>query len=246
VRKGPPLALVAGFALILFSAAVVLVGVYVYLPSSLEERAAQGIEDQLGLESTPEVEFERGSPLGMLAGRYPDGQVTMEGVEFGGVRAGRIDVDLDPLDLNLPASLLRGTIESQKPPSGTLRAEVSEEEISHLAQAQANVPVRDVELDEGRVTVRSEVSVLGFDVPVSVRGSLALQGGALVFEPRRASALGAPVPKQLREQLLAGADFAYPLAGLPYGAEITGAEVAEDRLVLSGEMGRILMNQPIG
>jgi hypothetical protein len=49
---------------------------------------------------------------------------------------------------------------------------------------------------------------------------------------------GTPVP----EQLLAVVSFSYPLGRLPYGAEITGVEVAEDRLVFSGEMERIPMN----
>jgi hypothetical protein len=240
VRTGLPLALVAGLALIVFAGAVVLVGVYVPLPSLLEEDAAQGIQNQFALESRPEVELERGLPLGMLAGRFPGGQVTMEGMEFGGVRAERVVLDLDPLDLDLPASILRGTIESQKPPSGTLRAEVPEEEIERLTRTEADV--RDVELKEDRVLVSSEASVLGFNVPVSVQGSLTLRGGALVFEPQRASALGTPVP----EQLLAGAGFSYPLRGLPRGAEITGVEVAEGRLVLSGEMERIPMSRSIG
>jgi DUF2993 family protein len=233
---------VAGLALIAFAGAVVLVGVYVPLPSLLEEDAAQGIQNQLALESRPEVELERGLPLGMLAGRFPGGQVTMEGMEFGGVRAERVVLDLDPLDLDLPASILRGTIESQKPPSGTLRAEVPEVEIEHLTRAETDVPVRDVELEADRVLVSSEAPVFGFSVPVSVQGSLTLRGGALVFEPQRASALGTPVP----EQLLAGAGFSYPLRGLPRGAEITGVEVAEGRLVLSGEMERIPMSRSIG
>jgi len=84
--------------------------------------------------------------------------------------------------------------------------------------------------------------VLGFNVSVSLQGSLTLEGGALVFEPQRASALGAPV----LEQLLEGADFSYPLRGLPRGAEITGVEVAEGRLVFSGEMERIPMSRSVG
>ncbi len=79
-----------------------------------------------------------------------------------------------------------------------------------------------------------------------MQGSLALRSGALVFEPRRASALRTPVPEQLRGQLLAGADFGYLLQGLPYGTEITGVEVDENRLILSGEMGPIPINQSIG
>ncbi|MDQ5812013.1 MAG: LmeA family phospholipid-binding protein, partial [Actinomycetota bacterium] len=132
MRKGAPLALVAGLFLILSAAAVVLVGIYVFLPSFLEESAARGIQNRLGLESTPELELEMGSLPEMLAGRFAGGRVTVKGVEFGGIRAERVVLDLDPLDLDLPASILQGAIESQKPLSGALRAEVSEEEISRL------------------------------------------------------------------------------------------------------------------
>jgi hypothetical protein len=184
VPKNPPLALWAGLILIFLVAAAVLAGIYAFLPSFLERSAARGIQDQLKLESAPEVELERGTLLEMLAGRFPGGRVTMGNGEFGHVRAEQVVVDLDPMDLNLPASILRGMIESEKPPSGTLRAEVSEGEVSRLTQA--DVPVRDVELEKGRVLVRSGASVLGFDVPVSVQGSPALRGRALVFEPRLA------------------------------------------------------------
>jgi LmeA-like phospholipid-binding len=244
VPKNPPLALRAGLILTFLVAAAVLAGIYLFLPAFLERSAARGIQDQLKQESAPEVEFWRGSLLEVLAGRFPGGRITVENGEFGDVRAEQVIVDLDPMDLNLPASILRGMIESEKPPSGTLRAEVSEGEVSRLTQA--DVPVREVELEKGRVLVRSGASVLGYDVPVSVQGSLALRGRALVFEARRASALGTPVPEQLREQLLAGADFAYPLGGLQYGTQITGVDVDEDRLILSGEMERVPMNQSIG
>ena len=246
MRKGAPLALVAGLFLILSAAAVVLVGVYVFLPSFLEESAARDIQNRLGLESTPELELEMGSLPEMLAGRFAGGRVTVEGVEFGGIRAERVILDLDPLDLDLPASILQGAIESQKPLSGALRAEVSEEEISRLTRAAAEVPVRGVELEKDRVVVGSEASVLGLAVPVSVQGSLDLRGGRLIFEPQRVSALGTPVPEGMGERLLAGANVSYPLYGLARGARFTGVEVAEGHLVLSGEMERIPTSGPIG
>jgi hypothetical protein len=211
--------------ILLAAVAAFVVGAYVLLPSFLERSAARTIQGELGLESTPELE--RGSPWEVLTGRFPGGRVTMEGVGLGGVRAERVNVDLYPLDLDLPASILGGAIESEEPLAGTLEAEV---------------PVRDVELERGRALVRSETSAFGFDVPVVVQGGLALRGGALVFEPLNVSAFGTPLPEQLAERLLAGVDFAYTLGSLPYGVEITGAEVAENRLVLSGEMERV----PVG
>jgi hypothetical protein len=244
VRKEAPLALVAALVLILSAATGVLGGIYALLPSFLEASVAKGIQDRL--ESTPSLELERGTLPQMLAGRFPGGRVTMEGVEFGGIRSERVVLDLDPLDLDLPASILHGAFETQKPLSGTLRVEVSEEEVSSLTKVAAEVPVREVELEEDRVVVSSEASVLGLAVPVSVQGSLNLQGGRLVFEPQRVSALGTPVPEGLEEQLLSGADFSYQLKGLPRGARFTGVEVAEGHLVLFGEMERIPMNRLTG
>jgi hypothetical protein len=89
-------------------------------------------------------------------------------------------------------------------------------------------------------------TVFGMQVPVSVQGDLTLRGESLVFEPRSVSALGAEVPPELADQVLEGIDLSYPLEGLPYGAEISGVEVAENRLVLSGEMERIPLGGSAG
>jgi hypothetical protein len=234
-----------GPALLLVAAAVVLlllVGTYTFLPPLVERMVARSVQQGLGLEERPQVELRSDPPPEMLAGRFSDGRISLGDADLGDVRAEQVAVDLDPFDLDLMASILGGRIESEEPPSGTLRAEVPEEEVSRLAKAGADVPVRDVELEEGRVVVRSEASVLGFDVPISVQGSLAVRGGDLVFQPRRVSALGTPLPEELVREFLSGTDFSYPLRGLPYGVEVTGVEAARDRLVLSGEIRRI----PVG
>jgi hypothetical protein len=238
VRKKARLAPVAG--LILFAAAAVLVvGTYTFLPPLVESMVARSVQEGLGLEARPRVELRGASAPERLAGRFSGGRISLGAADLGGVRVERVAVDLDPFDLDLLASLLGGAIESDEPLSGTLRLEATEEEVSRLAKAEADVPLRDVELEEGRELVRSEIPAFGIDVPVSVQGGLALQGGELVFEPQRVSVFGMPVPERLAEQVLAGADFAYALGGLPYGAEITGVEVAENRLVLSGELERV-------
>ena len=150
--------------------------------------------------------------------------------------------DLVDEDLDVLGSAKDGALRSEEPLSGTLRAVVWEEEISRLTKDEASVPVQDVELERDLVLVRSEAPVLGFDVPFLVQGALTLRRGRLVFEPRQMTALGAPVG----EQLLAGVDFTYPLRRLPSGARITGVEVAEGHLVVSGEVERIPLNESIG
>jgi hypothetical protein len=234
-----PLALAAGLALVL---AVVLVGSYTFLPPLAERMVARNVQEGLGLEERPRVELQSDPPPAMLAGKFSRGRLSLGDADLGDVRAGRVAVDLDPFDLDLLGSVKDGALRSEEPLSGTLGAVVSEEEISRLTKAEAAVRVQDVELEEDRVLVSSEARVFGFDVPVLVQGTLTLQRGTLVFEPRRISALGAPV----REQLFAGADFSFPLRVLPRGAQITGVEVAEGHLVLSGEVERIPLNEPFG
>jgi hypothetical protein len=63
---GPVLAL-------LLLAAAVLVGAYTFLLSFAERTAAESIQDRLGLENKPGVEFEGASPANVLAGEVSGG-----------------------------------------------------------------------------------------------------------------------------------------------------------------------------
>ena len=96
------------------------------------------------------------------------------------------------------------------------------------------------------MVVGSEVPALGMQAPVSVQGRLLLRGERLVFQPRRVSAPGAEVSEVVAGQVLEGINPSYPLEGIPYGAEISGVEVAENRLILSGELRRIPLGDPAG
>jgi hypothetical protein len=234
----PWLALVT---LLLAYAAVVLIGTYTFLPPLIEGAVARSVQDRLGLEETPGVELERGPPPEMLAGRF-----SLGGADLGGVRAEQVALALDPFDPDVLRSLSAVAVAAEEPLSGTLRATLSETEALRLVQAGADVPVRDLQLQEGQMVVGSEAPVLGMQVPVSVQGSLLLRGESLVFEPRRVSTLGAEVSEELADQVLEGTNLLYPLEGMPYGAEITGAEVAENRLILSGELRRIPLGEPAG
>ena len=145
-------------------------------------------------------------------------------------------VDLDPFDLDVLGSMASRRIRSKEPLSGALRAELSEEEVFRIASSYAAAPVRGVELEEGRVTVDSEVEILGVSVPVGAEGEVDVQDGALRFKPRRIDALGQQVPDRLARRLLWEANFTYPLGELLGGAEVSAVDVQEGRLVFTGEV----------
>lgn len=211
---------------------------YLLLPVLLERLVADQVREGFGLEAAPGVDLQ-GEPPPSLPGRFSGGRVSMRGAEFDGVRTSTTVIDLGSFRLDLLGSIASLALRTEEPPSGTLRVELSEEEVARLARQEADVPVRSVDLEEGSVVVGSEARGLGVEVPLSVRGDLYFRDGALHFEPRRLSAAGVPVPEELADRLLAGAGFEHTPEGLPYEAEITGAEAREGRLLLSGEVERV-------
>lgn len=219
--------------------AVLLIGPYTFLPSVLEYAVARDVQARLGLDKSPDVDLESDPALGMLAGKFSDGNISLKGVKFGGVRPESATIDLDPFDVDVVKSIREGSISVREPLSGRLRVAIPEAEVSRLAAANSDVPVQGVDIKKDRVVVNSEAEMLGTTVPANATGDFGLSGERLIFEPRSLEAAGVPVPDELADQLLAGTGFEYPLRGLPYGATITGAETEDGRLVLKGDVPRV-------
>jgi hypothetical protein len=230
--------------LVILAGAVALIGAYTFLPPFLEASVARDVRDRLALTETPEVRLESEPQPAVLAGSFSGGRVSLRGVSLGGARAGSAVVNLDPFEVDLSRSLIRGETVGEEPLSGDLRVRVSETEISRLVGEAADTPVSGVELEEGRMVARSATSVFGIEVPISVSGNLDLRGGDLVFEPRSLEAAGIPVPDDVSDQLLEEAAFAYPLEGLLDGARVTGVRVEKDSLVLTGRIEEIPLGSP--
>jgi hypothetical protein len=173
----------------------------------------------------------------VFLGKFEEGEIALTNPEFGGVRPDEVTIELEPFDLEVPGSMASGLIESEGPLSGTLQVELSEEEVARLAalsDTQAP-PVRDVRLEEGYLVLEFEVEALGTRLPVGVEGEVVLRdGGELRFEPQRLEVLGESLPERLTRRLLEGVDLAYPIE-LPFEGEISGFEIHENRLVLTGE-----------
>ena len=214
---------------------VILLAPYTVLPPLMGPVVGRILQDQLGLEQTPEVELASSPGPMMYSGSYSKALVAVEGFEVAGVKPDRVVMDLEPCDINLIESASSGELSTEKPLSGVLRGEFSEANTLRLAQLGAGVPVQEIQLENDEVAFKMS---LGFGSVATVRGPLFLQDETLIFEPRQIE--GAP------QQLLAVAGFAYPVSGLPFGAEISGVDVRKDRLVLSGRVQKIPLGEPIG
>jgi len=218
---------------------VFLIGPYTFLPSLLEYAVARDVQARLGAERQPDVRLESDPALEMLAGAFSDGSIVLKKTELGGVRAERVRIDLDPFDINVWASMKSGHVVDREPLSGEIQLEVPETEVSRLVKARSDVPVTGVDVKEDRMVVKSEASAFGAQFPVSVKGDLGVSESSLVFEPQSLEAAGIPVPQELADKLLAGADFEYSLDRLPYQTRITGVQTEGEQLVLSGRVPSI-------
>jgi hypothetical protein len=218
---------------------VFLIGPYTFLPSLLEYGVARDVKTRLGIEKEPQVKLRSNPPLAMLRGEFTGGHIGMRNVDLGGVRAHKASIELDPFDINVWATMKNGRVIDREPLSGDLRVEISEDEILRLAKARSDMPVTGLDLTREGMVVGSEAWVLGSQVPVDVEGDLAVRDGNLVFEPQDLEAAGLPVPDELADRLLDGANFEYPLDRLPYQTRVTGVETEEGSLVLDGRVPSI-------
>jgi hypothetical protein len=226
---------------------VFLIGPYTFLPSLLEYAVAQDVKARLGVEKQPYVKLKSNPPLRMLAGEFSGGRIVMKNTDLGNLTATRVRIDLDPFDINLWATVKKGHMVYRDPLSGDVRVDVPESEVSRLAMAGSEIPIQDVDVQDGGVVVRSEVAVLGTNLPVSIEGDPALRDGELIFEPQGLTAAGIQVPDELADRLLAGTSFEYPLNRLPYQTNITGVEAEEGQIILSGRVPSIPLGAyPVG
>jgi LmeA-like phospholipid-binding len=215
---------------------VFLIGPYTFLPTLLEYAVARDVKARLGIEKQPDVELKSDPPLRMLAGEFSGGRVVMKNTDLGNVTATRARIDLDPFDIDVWATMREGRVLAREPLSGDIRVAVPESEVSRLAKTGSEVPIEGLDVQEGGVIARSEVSVLGRRFPASIEGEPALRDGELIFEPRGLTAAGVRVPDELADRLLAGTSFEYPLDRLPYQTTITSVEAQEGRIILSGRV----------
>ena len=214
---------------------LIVLAPYTILPPMMGSLVGRILQDQLGLQKTPQVAVESSPGLMMYAGSFSKAHVSVEGFELAGVKTDRIVMVLGPFNVNIIESATSSELSTEKPLSGVLRGEFSEENTLRLAQLGAAVPVQEIQLEDDEVVLKMAV---GLGSPATVRGRLFLQDGSLIFEPRQIE--GAP------QQLLAVVGFANPVSGLPFGAEISGVDVRKDRLILSARMQKIPLGEPVG
>jgi len=212
-----------------------------------ESLAARSLQDQLALEERPEVDLQSEGMFSSLSGSFSGGTVELRNPQLEGLSPETVTADLDPFDVDVLRSVASGVIRAEGPVPGTVEVELSEGEVRRLAREGAqDFTLTDLQLEEGRAVVGSEVALFGSVLPVSVEGGAEVRNGALSFEPSQVTAAGVPLPEDLNAVVLENASFEYPLELPIEGGSITGGKVLRDRLLLTGEVDDLLSAELAG
>jgi hypothetical protein len=236
-----------GLGAVLVAAVVLIAGAYTFLPAFVEGVFSRAVQERLGLENAPEVTLDSDPALNILAGKFDSGRLILQGADFDGIRPEKTVINLESFDLKVLSSTFSRRLASEKPLSGALRMELSEDEVTRLAKMSSNgIALERVRLQLGEMTVGVQATVMGVRVPVSVAGGLDLEGEALIFEPRRISAFGIALPDRLSDRIVARAGFEYPLGDLAYDTEVSEIRVEDGKVIVIGRMNRILLGETSG
>ncbi len=198
----------------------------------LADRVAVGVaEDQVagqlagkgGLVGTPEVDI-TGFPFltQAISGRYEDVRIALDAEELGQPEGTRAAVSLRGVHVPLKAVLAGSVTEvpvERIDGSATLSYDLLAAELGSDATVSP-------EGDGLRIT--RTVELLGYTLPVSAAGTVALDGDQLVVDVERATGAGVEIPSFLVSQVSDLLDLRYTVPELPFGLQLTGVAPAAD------------------
>lgn len=188
-----------------------------------EDQVAEQLAGKGGLVGTPDVDI-TGFPFltQAISGRYEDVRVALDAEELGQPEGTRAAVSLRGVHVPLTA-VLAGSV-----------TEVPVERIDGSATLSYDLLAAELGSDatispEGDgLRISRTVELLGYTLPVSAAGTVALDGDQLVVDVERATGAGVEIPSFLVTQVSDLLDLRYTVPELPFGLQLTGVAPAAD------------------
>jgi hypothetical protein len=195
-----------------------------------EDRVAEELAAQGGLQGTPEVDI-TGFPFltQAVAGRYDDVRIALSADQLGQPEGTRADVALRGVRVPL-ASVLSGSV--QQVPIDRVDGTATLSYDLLAAQLGGDTTLRR-EGDGLRIT--RTVELLGQAIPLTAAGTVTLDGNDLIVDVENATGAGVDVPRFLVDQVADLLDLRYAIPALPFGLRLTGVTPADDGVVVDLE-----------
>jgi hypothetical protein len=188
-----------------------------------EDQVAQQLAGKGGLVGTPEVDI-TGFPFltQVVGGRYEDVRIALDAEELGQPEGTRADVSLRGVHVPLRSALAGSVTEvpvDRIDGTATLAYELLAAELGSDATIAP-------EGDGLRIT--RTVEVLGYRLPVTAAGTVALDGDQLVVDVEEAAGAGVDIPDFLVDRVSDLLDLRYTVPELPFGLQLTRVDPAAD------------------
>ncbi len=195
-----------------------------------EDRVAQELAAEGGLQGTPDVEI-TGFPFltQALAGRYDDVRISLSADELAQPEGTQADVALHGVRVPL-SSVLSGSVREVPVDRVDGTATLSYDLLS--AQLGGDTTLRR-EGDGLRIT--RTVELLGQPIPLTAAGMVTLDGNDLVVDVANATGAGVDVPRFLVDQVADLLELRYAVPALPFGLRLTSVTPADDGVVVTLE-----------
>ena len=196
-----------------------------------EDRVAEALAEQPELSGPPDVSIE-GWPFltQALGGEYEDVRIRLSAADLGQPEGTSADVRLRGVRVPL-SDVLDGSV-----------AEIPVDRVDGTVTLSYELLSRELGTDttlapEGdRLRLSTTVRVLGYDVPLTAVGTVALDGQELVVDVAEAGASGVDLPGFVVEAATDALDLRYAVE-LPFGLQLTSVTPGEDgvRVTADGE-----------
>jgi hypothetical protein len=210
----------SGCLVVLLVLLVVLVGVLVVVDrvgvGIAEGRVADQIAARGELNGRPEVDI-TGFPFltQALSGTYDDIRISLTAEALGQPAGTRADVSLQGVHVPLP-DVLSGSV--QEIPVDRVQGTAT---LSYALLAGQFGGDTTLSRQGDGIRITKTVEVLGFDVPLTATGTVALDGSDVVVDVHDASAGAVAVPAFALAQAADLLDLRYPVPALPFGLQLT-------------------------
>jgi hypothetical protein len=192
-----------------------------------EDRVAEGIAEEAGLDDPPVVDVV-GFPVvdEAVRGRYDEVRIAFTAADLGQPEGTEADVVLRGVEVPLGA-LLDGAV--QRVPVERIDGTAT---LSYqLLAAQLGGDTR-VERDGDGLRITRTVEVLGRGVPLTASGDVTLDGSDLVVDVEKAAGAGVEVPDIVIDRAADLLDLRYTVPPLPFGLRLTDVRPADEGVVV--------------
>ena len=188
-----------------------------------EDRVADQLAGKGGLVGTPDVDI-AGFPFltQVVGGRYEDVRVSLDAEELGQPAGTRADVSLRGVRVPL-RTVLSGSVQ-QVPVD---RVDGTATLAYELLAAQLSDDATVTREGDG-LRISRTVELLGYRLPVTAAGTVALDGDQLVVDVEQAAGAGVDIPGFLVDRVSDLLDLRYTVPQLPFGLQLTSVAPGRD------------------